>query len=488
MFAGVELDAAERVCRWDDLEPGDLLDVLTSLVDKSILIREESGPVVRFRMLETLRDHGREKARESGELADLRRRHADWYRQLAQGAEAGWIGARQLDWIDRLDREQPNLREALEFALTDDTGTDSDSVLAFAAALQPFWYSLGRLGEGRRWLDRALAAASGTASTVHARALYWDCSLAGAQGDLAATAALVTEARALAQQSTDPVVHAYAELAEGMHEIYTGDLAAACARLEGIHDMFAAQGDLLAQVSALLYLGWARELRQDTAGALDCYQKALAITESHGESVSRSYALWAAAVAVWRQGDRDRALRLLRQGLVLVRRRKDPFMAATCLEALAWIVSAEGSARRAAVLLGAAQALVRVTGASTVVFPNLLVHHEECERTTRRALGPRAFEAAHREGGSLDLDAAVAYALGEEPAAAPPTPGPSTELTKRERHVADLVAEGLTNKAIATRLVISPRTVDGHVDRILTKLGFTSRTQIAAWVVEHQRH
>ncbi|GAA4472004.1 hypothetical protein GCM10023094_03590 [Rhodococcus olei] len=488
VFAGgVELDAAERVCRWDE-EEGELLDVLAALVDKSILIREQSGTVVRFRMLDTLRDYGREKARESGELPDLRRRHADWYRQLAQRAEAGWISARQLDSIARLDREQPNLREALEFALTDDTDSGSDSVLAFASALQPFWLALGRFGEGRHWLDRALTAAPAASSAVRARALWRCCLLADVQGDLTAASSLVDEARALAERSTDPLVYAFAAYAEGDRDIYSGVLTTASALLQGAHRVFAAHGDLHAQVLVLLTLGWARELQQDAVRALECHEKVLEITESHGESVYRSHALWGAAVAVWSQGDGDRALELLRQALGLVRRRRDPFLAAACLEALAWIVSAEGSARRAAVLLGAAQAQGQLAGASTAVFPSQHVHHDEWEANTRRALGERAFEAAHRDGGALDLDAAVAYALGEEPATAPPTTGPSTKLTNRERQVADLVAEGLTNKAIATRLVISPRTADGHVERILTKLGFTSRAQIAAWVVEHQQH
>ncbi|MGV9864718.1 protein kinase domain-containing protein [Rhodococcus koreensis] len=486
VFAGsVELSAAERVCRCD-IEPGDLLDVLTSLVDKSILIREEWGAAVRFRMLGTLRDYGREKVRETREYRDLRRRHLHWYRQLALDAEAGWISARQLDWMDRLEREQPNLREALEFALIDDAG--SDLAVTFAAALQPFWVALGRLGEGRHWLDRALAAASEPASVIRARAVLWDCALAEVQGGLGAATDLVAEARTLADQSTDPVARAFAEFTEGLHEVFIGELAHASARLEGAYDVFAAQGDLSMQVLVLLYLGWARELQHDTAGALGCYEEALTITESHGESVCRSHALWSAAVAVWRRGDRDRALRLLLQGLGLVRRRRDPFLAAPCLEVLAWILAAEGSARRAAVLLGAAHALSQMTGASTVVFPSLLVHHEECGRTARRALGQREFEAAHREGSALDLDAAVAYALGEESKTPRPTAGPSAELTKRERQVAGLVAEGLTNQAIAARLVISPRTVGGHVEHILTKLGFTSRAQIAAWVVEQRPH
>ncbi|MFC0449213.1 protein kinase domain-containing protein [Rhodococcus jostii] len=485
VFAGsFELDAAEYVCRRGD--PDDLLDVLASLVDKSILIREESGTVVRFRMLETLRDYGRGRAQQAGEYSDQRRLHRDWYRQLALDADAGWISARQLDWIDRLSREQANYREALEFSLTEDV--ESDSALAFAAALQPFWMSRGLFGEGRHWLDRALAIRPEAASVVRAKALCRDCVIADAQGDFAAATRLVAQALALTEQTTDPITHAFADLTHGRHELYTGDLANACVHLERTYDAFAAQGDRFAQVLVLFNLGLARELQQDTAGALECHERALAITESHGESMYRSYVLWAIAVAVWRQGDRDRALRLLEQGIRLVRRRKDPVLAAMCLETLAWIAAADGSARRAVVLMGAAQSLGKMASTSTVVYPNLLVHHEECERNTRRALGQRIFEAAHREGGSLNLDAAIAYALGEEPETAPATTGPSTELTKRERQVADLVAEGLTNKAIAARLVISQRTAQGHVEHVLAKLGFTSRAQIAAWVVEQGQH
>ena len=158
-----------------------------------------------------------------------------------------------------------------------------------------------------------------------------------------------------------------------------------------------------------------------------------------------------------------------------------------CLQVLAWIAADEQNAQRAVVLLGAAEELSRSMGSPTVVVPALLVHHEECERKTRRAMSEQAIGAARREGAALGIDAAVAYALGKQ---APPTPtsasAASTTPTKRERQVADRIAEGLTNKEIATRLVISPRTAQGHVEHLLSKLGFTSRAQIAAWVVESQ--
>lgn len=483
VFAGsVELDAAEQVCR-NDLGSEDLLDVLTVLVDKSILIREESGSVVRFRLLETIRDYGRDKLEETGASVELRRRHQDWYRRLAERADADWISPRQLDWIARLDREQPNLREALDFCLTE---TETEAALSFAAALQPFWLSRGQAGEARHWLDRALTAApaSTTDPVVRAKALWRTSMVAEVQDDPLAASALVTQAQTLAERTEHPIVHAFADLTLGVRALRSGDPPGARAPLEAALGVFAAQGDVYGQVYALLMLGWAHDLQDDSAGALSYHQQALAITESQGDSVHRSYALWSTAVAAWHQGDRDNALRLLRQQLPLTRQLKDLLMAAVALETLAWIASAEGSAPRAAVLLGAAQALSQSSGTPPVLFPHLEVHHQNCERATRHTLGRRAFDPAYREGAALDLDAAIDYALGKQPRAA--AAGPA-ELTRREREVADLVAEGLTNRAIAARLHLSARTVERHVEHILTKLEFTSRAQIAVWVVERSR-
>ncbi|KAF0957257.1 protein kinase domain-containing protein [Rhodococcus sp. T7] len=485
VFAGsVELDAAEDVCATDPAE-GDLLDVVTSLVDKSILIREDAGPVVRFRMLETLRDYGREKSEQSGEHSVLRRRHRDWYQQLVLRAQAEWISPRQREWIARLEREQPNLREAMEFCLSE-PGADTTAGLRIAAALFQFWLSRGLLSEGRHWLDRALAHRPGQPATARVDALYADSVLAGLQGEIASATARVEEARALAEQMTDPVVHARVAHAGGLLALFSGDLPHACTRLEEAVEAFGARGNLSDRVWTLMTLGLAYELQGDGPRAITCHQRALDTTEAHGESVFRSYSLWAMGVAVWQQGDRGRAVRLLEQCLRLTRLVDEPLTAAVALEALAWIAADQDNARRAAVLLGAAEALGRSVGSSPVLYPNLLTHHEDCERLTRRALGERAFEAARREGAAQGFDAAVAYALGEDtPAPAPPAGPTTTSLTKRERQVAELVSQGMTNKAIANQLVISQRTAQGHVEHILTKLGFTSRAQIAAWIVEH---
>ncbi|NGP09647.1 protein kinase [Rhodococcus sp. 14C212] len=481
VFAGsFDLDAAEQVCGVG-LAPGEVLDTLTSLVDKSILIREEAGSVVRFRMLETLRDYGYEKLGQTGEDLVVRRRHRDWYEAVARAAEAEWISARQLDWIARLKREQPNLREALEFSIAD----DSAAGLRTAAALFSFWISQSLYHEGRRWYDQLLARQDGPPTLEQTKALYCATVMANVQGDIHAGMALVEHARTLTAQTTDPLARAYVSFADGRLGLLSGDFEHARSRLESALAVFRERGDRTLEVTALTALGTAYELSGLTEQALECHERVLAITKSHGETVHRSYALWALGTILWQQGNAGRSAQLLEESLELSRQVRSPHVVAASLEALAWISVDQRDARRAAVLMGAAHGLAQAIGSSPIIHSHLVVYHEECAQKTRQTLGDNVFGAAYRQGEQFGFDAAIAYALREHPPAdSPPGTEASARLTKRERQVADLIGEGLTNQAIARRLVISPRTAQGHVEHILAKLGFTSRAQVAAWVTE----
>ncbi|WP_040685947.1 protein kinase domain-containing protein [Nocardia vinacea] len=484
VFAGsCELDAIEQVCG-TDLAPDTPLDVLSSLVDKSILVREESETVVRFRMLETVRDYGREKLREFGEDTELRRRHRDWYQQLALDAEAEWISDRQLDWIARLERELPNLREALESCLSEHTEEAAEAGLRTTAALYDFWSLCGLFGEGRSWLDRVLAHPGGQPVPDRIKALCVDCQLAAAQGDFQSAAALLEEGRALAQQAPDAAIQARITYAAGILALASGETANILSALEHDVEMLGSDRTQALRIGSLTILGWAYELRGDVARASDCYRRVFAITEARGELLWRSAALRGLGVAAWQQGERDNAQQLLLEALRVNRRPNSPVLNAFSLEALAWTVADQGNADRAAVLLGAAQGIWLVGSSVGAVFPEMSRFHEECERIARRALGTRGFDAAVEQGRAMGMGAAVAYALGEQPA---DTVRTSAKLTKRERQVADLVARGLSNKQIAAKLVISQRTAEGHVEHILTKLGFTSRAQIAVWIIEETK-
>ncbi|TQM26412.1 protein kinase domain-containing protein [Nocardia bhagyanarayanae] len=480
VFAGsFEFDAAQHICGDDPAV--DLLDTVASLVDKSILVREEAGSAVRFGMLGTVRDYGREKLRETGEYVEVRRRYRDWYEKLALDAEAGLASARGLYWVGRLRREQPDLRQALEFSVSD----NPEVGIRIAAAVWPFWFVQGSLGEGRRWLDRLLARRTGRLTVDQAVAFYAASLMAAVQGDLAAAARLVREGRALVEESTDPLTRARIDFAEGVLALFGGDPSAAHPYLENAVEVSAKYGDALFRIDAVTNLGVAHELRHDFEKAVEYYEHALALADECGETLYRPYVLWSLAVLSWRQGDRARATRLLAESLRVSRTVNDRTDASMCLRVSAWIAAEEDNAERAVVLMAAAEQIGRSVGTSSMWFPELLVYEEECERRTREALSERTYTAAQREGAALGFDAAIAYALGENAPSAPDVAG--RKLTKREREVAELIAEGLTNREIATRLVISPRTAQGHVEHLLTKLGFTSRTQVAAWIAASRK-
>lgn len=476
VFAGgFELDAVEGICD-RDLRTDELLDSLSSLVDKSILLREETNTVVRFRLLETVREYGRDKLDQSDEYAQLRRRHRDWYQQLALAAEAGWISDRQLDWISRLEREQPNLREALSYTGNEQVSDpDDDSALRTATALFPFWLSRGLLSEGRYWLDRALARDPQQRSFARITALCADSVLAELQADLTTGQSLIEQARVAAGPSPEAAVQAEIAHAEGISALFGGNFEQARSRLELAIELADTIGALRPQVEGLLQLGWAHAFRGDTAQALVSHEKALTITESRGESVYRSYALWGTGVAHWQQGNEESAVRLLQQCLRLARLRDDPMMAAPCMEALSWIACKQDSSR-ASVMMGAADALGRTVGSSTVLFPNLLVHHDACEQHARAALGRHTFETARDTGAALGFEASIAYALGETDVDLTR----NLQLTRREREVAELLAAGRTDKEIGDLLSISPHTVHGHIKHIVAKFGLTSRVQLVA--------
>ncbi|MFC9555162.1 ATP-binding protein [Rhodococcus sp. NPDC056960] len=485
VFSGsFELGAVEGIFT-DTASADHIVDVVASLIDKSILIRDEVAGEVRFRMLETLRDYGLERLQETGEFGSLLRRHRDWYENLVLQAESDWISPRQMAWIARLDAEQPNIRAALQFCLTGPN--EADAGLRMAAALYPYWRVRGRIREGLRWLAQLLAVQGGKPGMERVRALYVLSVLSGIHGDPDASALYVQRGTDLAAQLGDRAGRALMDDAAGWHALFTADAVAACEHFESSLAVFREEGTLLYVIWSLLGLALAGDAAGNRIRSEECQREILALTESRGESVYRGWSLWGAGVGAWRRGEYAGAKDLLTQGLKLARLVDDRVSAVGCMEVLGWIAADDNAPRRAATLMGATKALAQAVGSPSAIFPNTRLQCSEFEDNARRAIGDRAFETEFRQGLGMGFDDAAAYALDETSRpdiSAQQTP---TSLTRREQQVAELVAEGLTNKAIAARLVISQRTAQGHVEHILAKLGFTSRTQIAAWSIEQRQ-
>jgi non-specific serine/threonine protein kinase len=483
VFAGgFDLDAAESLCHDATISSADVVDLVAGLVDKSILIREPHGVHVRYRMSETIHEYGRRLLAKSGEEGVLRRRHWDFYRdRMAQAGEA-WFGPHQGEWYERLRLDHSNVRAALGFCLTEAGG--ERKLFEIITTNWDYWIFCGLLGETRRRLELALER-DRTPTADRAKALWVAGRLAILQGDTAGALALIRECRSVAERVNDASALAHAIGHLGVLEMYRGNHERAVSLLEEARDRHREAHDPPGiRWMALYRLALAVTSLGDAERAAALGEEALRMSEAHRADVYRSLALWLLGSQRYQHGDLRQATALISESLRLQRSFNDLWNTARCMEALAWVATARGLHEYAARVFGAADTLWRSLGSSLPGYPPFVASHEACEAELRRALGD-AFTAAFQDGAEFTLDEAIAYALDEKTdVSTQKLPEAPSVLTRRERQVAELVAQGLSNKDIAAALVIAQRTAEGHVERILAKLGFTSRTQIASWAAK----
>ena len=483
---GFDLDAAEAICAGGAIEPGRMFDAVAGLVDKSILTKQDHRRRARYQMLDTLHQYGRDRLRETGEEAELRRRHRDYYLALAERSETEWFGPDQVEIAERTRREHANLRVALEFCLS--TPGETRAGLRLAAALYFYWDGCGALVEGRRWLDRALALDSAP-TAARAKALWTSAHIAIGLGAYPSAARMADQCRALALRLGDASLLAYAVRVLGIAAVMTGDHPRGVTLFEEALAGFDALGELNCTVLLCHQeLAFTLVSQGEFARAVALCRSSIATCERHGEQWVRTYALYVLGYAEWSLGELDRATAHAREALRLKTVFHDLAGVAQVVDLLGWIAAA-GDSPRAATLLGAVQRIWEsLGGQARFGAQSWIGPAQACERQARRALGDRAFDAAFARGTGLGLDEAVAYALGEKPQPAKALAAGNAEppLTRRERQVAELVTQGLTNKQIADQLVIAQRTAEGHVERILAKLGLHNRTRLAAWMAEQR--
>lgn len=487
VFAGsFDVPAAEHVCAEDGLAADEILTHLSGLVDKSVLTCERDGARTRFRLLEPLRQYGRDKLRELGEETALRRRHRDYYLDLAERGEEEWFGPRQAEIFTRTRLEHANLRAALDFSLA--SPAEMTVGLRLAATLWFYWAGCGMLGEGRHWLDRALALAP-EPSPERAKALWVNGYVSTLQGDLSSAVTMLEECRAHAGEVGNDVALAYATHRLGCNALVSDDVDYAKTLFEEARARYQSLGELNSNVMlAGIELAIAAVFLGDFDQAASLCDEARAIGLAIGEQWAYAYAIYVLALVALNRGDFSQAARHGQNCLRIKRQFNDLLGMVLAIEALAWTEAAQGRWKRAATMLGASQRIWQSVGFPMFGSRYFGAPHRECEAQARQALGDRMFEATVKHGNEFNLQEAIAYALGEEKAAnhAPiaNTETSPTILTDREQQVAELIANGLSNRAIADNLVISQRTAEGHVNQILRKLGFDSRTQIATWIAQ----
>ncbi len=466
------------------IDRSDVLDLLLRLIDKSLVVVEDRGGEARYRLLETVRQYGRDRLVEAGESATAERQHRDWYLELAERAEPKLRGPEQQAWIERLEAEHDNLRVALERSGTEENSAGAEARLA--GALWYFWFVRGYWTEGRRRLEGALVRSGEAPPPALPKALQGAAFYAWRQDDNERATALGEKGLTLCRELGDGENLVLTLTWLGVAAMRKRDYRGAGTLLENGQALSQELGDKWLMGLTLSQLGVLARNEGDYDRAIAQHTDSLILSREVGDQFMRAYHLRNLGMDRFRKRDYKRAAAHYEEGLRLSKDVGDRWVAEECLEGLAGVASANGYHERAARLFGTTEALRELLG-------HIRSHVDQADydrgvATTRAELGEEAFAAASLEGRGMTLEQAIEYGLATASTVSTKdkeTARPEGLLAQREREVALLIAQGLSNREIASRLVISERTAETHVQHILNKLGFKSRTQIATWATQH---
>ncbi len=537
VFTGWSLEMAEQVCSDEDVPAAEVLGLTAALVDKSLVVLDpEVLGQARYRMLDTIREYAEMRLAQAGESAAVRLRLRDYALRTAEQnlmigmarVPAPW--ATRVDVFRRYDVDAGNAVRVLNWCL--ESG-DAEAGLRICAAVSPCWIVWGTFGEGGEWLHSLLALdmtavpawVQGAAMVVRAQlVLPSDPAAASSLGtdglklcreagdgywtavalNLLSEIALHTGRTDEAEASADEALSIAQAAGDGWNEGYAlgtqGAIAARQGKLREAEQLATASLRVMRRIDqqwgaarALLGLGDLARFRNHPGEAHGWYVEALAILREIGARPEIARCLAGLGRVAMDLGATEQARRHLTRSLRLSHATGARISVARGLEVFAALVGHESRPELAVQLAAAAAALRETAG----LPPLPGARTEGYLAPARRLLGDAAVARLWTSGQALTSEAAVALAL-PAPAAAGDDESPAltvvdsyqvasappSSLTHREHQIATLVASGRSNKAIAGELSISPTTAARHVANIMAKLGFNSRTQIAAWIAE----
>ncbi|MCC5578848.1 tetratricopeptide repeat protein [Microtetraspora sp. AC03309] len=412
VFAGdFDLDAARYVCAGDGLEAASVLDVITGLVDKSILFSFATPVGHRYRLIDTLRQYGAEWLEKLGETEALRRRHRDHYLQLAQRGEHSWSGPRQVQWYVRMRQEHDNIRVALDYCLSDPIEARVGQELL--SSLWFLWVACGFAREGAVYLERALAA-SRVPSKERCKALWVLAYIRSAQGDLPGALAAAEECSSEAVRAGDSGAVILATKMQGTTAMLQGDAKKATALL-GVAIEFHRGGRELnpGLLPAIVELSMVLFAQGDFAEAEGLLEDCVKVCTERGEQWLRSYAWYATSQVQRATGRRDEALESCKSSLRIKRYFHDVLGIVLCVDVMAGLYLEMGRPEYTAHLLGAAQTNWRTFGLPQFGSPFFTNEHEQCVKECRKLLGDAAYQEAYSRGTRLSLSELIEYALDD---------------------------------------------------------------------------
>lgn len=463
---GADLEAVAAVTADLDLDRPALIAALAELGGHSLL-RIQDDPA-RFGMLEVVRQYAAGLLTDAEEDGATGRRHAEHFVAVAELAAPHFSGPDQADWLERTQRDAANFAQAIRWAVAND---EPDLALRLCLALRFLWYVRGPLAEGRSLFEAALAVASAT-PRLHALAAVEAAALARHQTDYPAAKAWLDRALAVALAEDDLDLKAAAELQQGFVAHLQGDYELARTALSSCIARRHETGDEFGKALASHHLGLVAHYGEGNLGlAWEMQSRCLALFRRFDNQRHIATALIGMTELARARGELDVARKVLRESLACIEPLGDVPLLIYALHHAAAIAYDEGHSTQALRLIGAADEFERTSGALT--WPAVRAGTDRWLGRARGSMGSSRADAVLESGRGLAFADAILLAVRADDAADP--------LTSREREIAGLVADGLTNRAIADRLVVSERTVEGHVTHVLAKLGFSRRSQIAGW-------
>ena len=455
------------------------LDLLSSLVDRSLVIKEEVNGIACFRLHETMREYAILKLREAAEEEALGDTCTDYYwsRCLQAGAAARY---RLVEWLEWMELEIDNLRAVMRHCIS---RGDYARGVDLVTSLGWFWITRGTT-EGARWLDELLAHGQGNRLSL-GWATFLRGFLAVLQADPLIAGPWLDRAAEAARELGDNSMLTQALTMGSVAATFGGDRIAAAALFKqaeaaaaGVDDPAARSSVLQAKVLNAMFDG-------DIEVARTAASEGVRISRETGDLYVLDVMLMELAFSFMIEGQLDIAKPLYVEALRAAQRIDDRILQSYLLVAFGYFAAGSRQATLAAQLFGAAES-VRIGAGANIMLP-MAPFLAQAEESAIAVLGRAKFEAEYKAGKRLSRELALRLALGE-PAEVLTVDGEGAGLLgKREADVANLVAQGLSNKQIGARLFISERTVDSHVRSILNKLGFNSRAQIASWVASSDR-
>jgi non-specific serine/threonine protein kinase len=494
MFAGgFTLEAAEAVCHGEGMDEDDVLEVLAHLVDKSlVLVGEPDAEDARYRQLETIRQYGREKLQESGEIDPVSLRHARYFLTLSEEAEPDLRGPDQVVRFRQLEAESDNFRAALSWSLHEEDEPSEERAeigLRLTVALWLFWNIQGST-EGRRWVEEALRKTS-KRTAARARALGGAGWMLLWGGDYRRAISLLEESIALFKElgETDEAAISLAYL--GMTAVRQADeehVPSLREEAEALRREPSLGQRALAEL--LFFLAAAASNESDFQKAMALFEESLVVFRDLEDARGISRCLISFGMVSVMGRDYDQTEAVARKGLESVRELGDRPGTSFALLVEAALAGVRNEPARAARLWGAAEALREAIGLSMGHQDRVDYDYEGRVAAARAQLDDAAWQAAWNEGRAMSPEQAVDYALQSRATKRDTSPSPPETypagLSAREVEVLKLVAQGLTNAQIARELFISPNTVNRHLNSVYRKLDVTSRAAATRFATQHR--